>query len=119
MTEITHFSSRFSPAEQIASIKVRDQYVQPTSVVKAVGVTLYSHLTFVPHVNNTRRALSRSFHSLRLLAESENIFRKRILSTFSLPSFYRNWIVVIVCSMEFPLFAEYRGKIKCVLKEDR
>ena len=86
MTEITHFSSRFSPAEQIASIKVRDQYVQPTSVVKAVGVTLYSHLTFVPHVNNTCRALSRSFHSIGRIkkylsqADTEHIFLAFILS---------------------------------------
>ena len=35
-----------------------------TSVIKDLGVTLDSHLTFVPHVNNTCRALSRSFHSI-------------------------------------------------------
>ena len=37
------------------------------------------------------------------LAESENIFRKRILSALSMPSFYRNWIIVIVCFMDCPL----------------
>ena len=37
------------------------------------------------------------------LAESENIFRKRILSALSMPSFYRNWIIVIVCYMDCPL----------------
>ena len=101
MTEISHFSSRFSPAEQIASIKVRDQYVPPTSVVKALGVKL--HTSPLLPMSTTLVALSRV--RIILLAESENIFRKRILSTFSVPSFYRNWIniVVIVCSMEFPL----------------
>ena len=90
MTEITHFSSRFLPAEQIASIKVRDQYVQPTSVVNALGVTLYSHLTFVPHVNNTCRALSRSFHSIGRIrkylsqADTEHIFLAFILSKLGL-----------------------------------
>ena len=32
--------------------------------IKDLGVTLDSHLTFVPHVNKTCRALSRSFHSI-------------------------------------------------------
>ena len=58
------FSSRFSPPEPIASIKVSHHYVQPTSVIKNLGVTLGSHLTFVPHVNNICRALSCSFHSI-------------------------------------------------------
>ena len=53
-TGMIHFSSRASPAEPIALIIVRDHYVQPTSVVKDLGVTLDSHLTFVPHVNNTK-----------------------------------------------------------------
>ena len=47
-TEIINFSSRFSPAEPIGSSKVGDHYVQPTIVVKDLGVTLDSHLTFVP-----------------------------------------------------------------------
>ena len=63
-TEIIHFSSCFSPPEPIASIKVGDHYVQPTSVLKALGVTLDSQPSFVPHVNNICRALSRSFHSI-------------------------------------------------------
>ena len=37
------------------------------------------------------------------LAESENIFRKRVLSALSMPSFYRNWNIVIVCFMDCPL----------------
>ena len=53
-TEIIHFSSRVSPAEPIASIIVGDHYVQPTSVVKDLGVTLDSHIIFVPHVNDTK-----------------------------------------------------------------
>ena len=101
-TEIINFSSRFSPAEPICSSKVGDHYVQPTSVVKDLGVTLDSHLTFVPPVNNTCVALFRV--RFILLAESENIFRKRMLSALSMPSFYRNWIVVSNnCIMEFPL----------------
>ena len=35
-----------------------------TTVVKDLGVTLDSHLSFVPHVNNTCCVLSRSFHSI-------------------------------------------------------
>ena len=56
------------------------------SVVKAVGVTLYSHLTLVPHVTNTCRALSRSFHSIGRIrkylsqADTEYIFLAFILS---------------------------------------
>ena len=92
-TEIIHFSSRFSPPEPIASIKVGHHYVQPTSVIKNLGVTLDSHLTFVPHVNNICRV------RFIPLAESENTFRKRILSVLSMPSFYRNWIIVIACFM--------------------
>ena len=63
-TEIIHSSSRFSPAQPIFSIKVSDHYAQPTRVIKDLGVTLDSHLTFVAHVNNICRALSRSFYSV-------------------------------------------------------
>ena len=91
-TAIIYFSSRFSPAEPIGSIKVGDHYVQPTSVVKDLGVTLDSHLTYVPHVSNTCVAFFRV--RFILLAESENIFRKRMLSALPMPSFYRNWIIV-------------------------
>ena len=62
-TEIIHLSSRFPPAELTASIKVGDHCVQPSSVVKDLGVTFDPHLTLVPY-NNTYRALSRSFHSI-------------------------------------------------------
>ena len=47
------FLFAFSLTEPIASIKVGDRYDQPTSIVTDLGVTLDSHLTFVPHVNNT------------------------------------------------------------------
>lgn len=63
-TEIIHFSSRFSRAELILSIKVGDHHAQPNSVIKDLGVTLDSHLTFVPHVNNICHALLHSFHSI-------------------------------------------------------
>ena len=63
-TKIIHFSSCFLPPEPIASIKVGHHQVQPTSVIENLGVTLDSHLTFVPHVNNICRALSHSFHSI-------------------------------------------------------
>ena len=99
--EIIHFSSRFSPPEPIASIKVGHHYVQPTSVIKNLGVTLDSHLTFFPHVNNICRALSCSFHFIGRIRKC--IFRKRILSALSMLSFYRNWIIVIVCFMDCPL----------------
>ena len=80
-TEIIHFCSRFSPPEPIASIKVGHHYIHPTSVIKNLGVTLDSHLTFFPHVNNICHV------RFVPLAESENIFRKRILSALSMPSF--------------------------------
>ena len=85
-TEIIHFSSRFSPPEPIASIKVGHHNVQPTSVIKNLGVTLDSHLTFVPHVNNICRALSRSFHSIGRIrkylsqADTERIVHAFVLS---------------------------------------
>jgi len=85
-TEIIHFSSRFSPPEPIASIIVGHHHVQPTSVIKNLGVTLDSHLTFVPHVNNVCRALSRSFHSIGRIrkslsqADTERIVHALVLS---------------------------------------
>ena len=87
-TQTTHFSSRFSPAEPISSIKVGDHYVPPTSVVRDLGVALDSHLTlsFVPNVNNTCRAPSRSFHSVGRIrkylsqADTERIVHAFILS---------------------------------------
>ena len=85
-TEIIHFSSRFSPPEPIASIKVGHHYVQPASVIKNLGVTLDSHLIFVPHVNNICRALSRSFHSIGRIrkylsqADTERIVHAFVLS---------------------------------------
>ena len=85
-TQTTHFSSRFSPAEPISSIKVGDHYVPPTSVVRDLGVALDSHPTFVPTVNNTCRAPSRSFHSIGRIrkylsqADTERIVHAFILS---------------------------------------
>ena len=77
---------------------------------------------------NERHLLLRLASHVRfiLLTESENIFRKRKLSALSMPSYYRKWIIVIVCSTEFPLvknwetseIAEYRGKINCVHEEE-
>ena len=85
-TEIIHFSSRFLPPEPIASIKVGHHYVQPTSVIENLGVTLDSHLTFVPHVNNICCALSHSFHSIGRIrkylsqADTECIIHAFVLS---------------------------------------
>ena len=85
-TQTTHFSSRFSPAEPISSIKVGDHYVPPTSVVRDLDVALDSHLTFVPNVNNTCRAPSQSFHSIGRIrkclsqADTERIVHAFILS---------------------------------------
>ena len=85
-TQIIHFSSRVSPSEPIASIKVGHHCVQPTSVIKNLGVTLDSHLTFVPHVNNICRTLSRSFHSIGRIrkylsqADTERIVHAFVLS---------------------------------------
>ena len=87
-TEIIHFSWRFSPPEPIASIKVGHHYVQPTSVIKHLGVTLDSHLSFVPHVNNICRPLSHSFHSIDRIrkylsqADTERIVHAFVLSKF-------------------------------------
>ena len=121
MTEIIHFSSRFSPPEPIASIKVRHHYVQPTSVIKNLGVTLDSHLTFVPHVNNICRALSRSFHSIGrirkylLQADTERIVHAFVLSKLD----YCNSLLYGLPSREIEKLAEHRGKINREHKEDR
>ena len=85
-TEIIHFSSRFSPPEPIGWIKVGDHYVQPTSVVKDLGVTLDSHHLCSPCQQHLRRALSRSFHSIGRIrkylsqADAERIVHAFVLS---------------------------------------
>ena len=61
-TEIIHFSSRFSPANPILSIKVEDCSINPSNEVKDLGVTLDCHLTLKTHINNICRSASRSIH---------------------------------------------------------
>ena len=61
-TEIIHFSSRFSPANPIPSIKVGDCSVTPSNEVKDLGITLDCHLTLKTHINNICRSASRSIH---------------------------------------------------------
>jgi len=80
-------------------LSIRSAY---TSVVKDLGVTLDSHLTFNLFLMSTTPV---AFSRVRFIlsADSENLFRKMILSALSVPSFYRNWIIVMVCSVEFPL----------------
>ena len=63
-TEIVHFSSRFSPANPIPSIKVGDCSITPSNEVKDLGVTIDRHLTLKTHVNNICRSASRSTHQI-------------------------------------------------------
>ena len=51
-TEISQFSSRFSPADSIPSIKVGDCSITPSNEDKDLGVTLDRHLTLKTHINN-------------------------------------------------------------------
>ena len=96
-------TSRFSPAEPIGWIKVGDHYVQPTSVVKELGVTLDSHHLCSPCQQHLPRSLSRSFHSIGRIrkylsqADAERIVRA------SIRFIEIGLLLVIVCSTEFPL----------------
>ena len=63
-TEIIHFSSRFSPAEPVPSIKFGDSSITPSNEVKDLGVTLDHHLTFETHINNICCSASRSIHHI-------------------------------------------------------
>ena len=93
-TEIIHFSSRFSPPEPIALIKVGHHYIQPTRVIKNLGVRLI-HTSPLFLMSPTSVA---HFHVRFIpLVESENIFRKWILSALSMPSFYRNFLKKLHC----------------------
>ena len=63
-TEIIHFSSLFSPAEPVPSIKVGDCFISQRNEVKELGVKLDRHLTFKTHINNICRSTSRSSHHI-------------------------------------------------------
>ena len=63
-TQIIHFSSRFSPAEPVPSIKVGDCSITLNNEVKDLGVTLDRHLTFKTHINNICLSASRSIHHI-------------------------------------------------------
>lgn len=64
-TEINHFSSRFSPADSVATIKVGDYSVTPRNRVKDLGDKLDCHLTFKIHLNNFFCSASHSIHHIR------------------------------------------------------
>ena len=64
-TEIIHFSSRFSPADSVATIKVGDYSVTPRNRVKDLGDKLDCHLTFKIHLNNFFCSASHSIHHIR------------------------------------------------------
>lgn len=123
-TEIIHLSSRFSPAEPTASIKVGDHCVQPSSVVKDLGVTLDPHLTLVPYVNNTYRALSRSFHSIGRItnylsqADTERIVHAFISSKLD----YCNSLLYDISSSEIEKLQRLQNTVarltKCMHEED-
>ena len=117
-TEIIHFSSRFSPAEPIVWIKVVDRYAQPTSVVKDLGVTFDSHLTFVSHVNNTCSALPRSFHSIgKIRKYISQAYTERIVHAFVLSKLdYCNSLLYGIPSREIEKLQRL-SKINCVQKD--
>lgn len=82
-TEIIHFSSRFSPAEPIASIKVGDYPIKLRNEVKDHGVTPDRHLTFKTHINNICRSASRSIHYIRKFRKFlPNSATERLLRAF-------------------------------------
>lgn len=64
-TEIIHFSSRFSPADSVSTIKVGDCSVTPRNKVKDLGDKLVCHLTFKIHINNVCCPASHSIHHIR------------------------------------------------------
>ena len=61
-TEIIHFSSLFSPAEPVPSIKVGHCLISLSNEVKDLGVKLDRHLPFKTHINNICRSASPSTH---------------------------------------------------------
>ena len=63
-TDIIHFSSRFSLANPIPSIKVGDCSITPSNEVKDLGVTLDRHVTLKTHINNICCSASRSIHQI-------------------------------------------------------
>ena len=62
--QIIHFSSHFSPAEPVSSIKVGDCSISLSNDVKDLGVTFDRHLTLKTHINNICRSASRSIHHI-------------------------------------------------------
>ena len=75
-TEIIHFSSHFSPAESIVSINLKSVIVTLSLLV--LSETSGSRLIDTSPMSTTFVALVRA--RFILLAESESILRKRILS---------------------------------------
>ena len=66
-TEIIHFSSRFSPADSVPTIKVGDYSVTPRNRVKDLGDKLDCHLTlkFISTTLNFCCSASHSIHHIR------------------------------------------------------
>lgn len=69
-TEIIHFSSRFSPAGSVTTIKVGDCLVTPRNRVKDSEDKLDCHLTFKIHINNICCSASHSMHHIRKIKNS-------------------------------------------------
>ena len=63
-SEIIHFSSHFSPANSVPTIKVGDCSVTPRNKVEDLGGKLVCHLTFKIHINICC-STSHSIHHIR------------------------------------------------------
>ena len=59
-----HFSSHFSQAKLVPSIKIGDCSISLSNEVKDLGDTLDRHLTFKTHINNICRSALRSIHHI-------------------------------------------------------
>ena len=57
-----HFSSYFSQAKLVPSIKIGDCPISLSNEVKDLGDTLDRHLTFKTHINNICLSALRSIH---------------------------------------------------------
>ena len=98
-TEIIHFSSHFSLAKPVPSIKVGDCPISLSNEVKDLGVTLDRHLTLKTHINICRSA-SRSIDHIgkirNLLSRSTT---EVVLFTHLL---LQNWTTATVFFMAYP-----------------
>ena len=84
-----HFSSYFSQAKLVPSIKIGDCPISLSNEVKDLGDTLDRHLTFKTHINNICRSALRSIHHIGKLGTFYLDVLRKILF---MHLFLQNWI---------------------------